>query len=131
MPALTVDRATELDHEAITIDLAELARYLQDQLGQRMTAHLVGLRDPKQVGRWQRAEGPRPNAQVDRRLREGYKIVRMLCEAYDATTARAWLFGTNTRLDDQAPIELLREASSGEQFTQVIRAARQAAAFQG
>jgi hypothetical protein len=130
MPALTVDRATQLDHEATTMDVVELASYLQQQLGQRMTAHLVGLRDPKQVGRWQRAEGPRPSEPVIRRLREGYKIVRMLSEAYDAATARAWLFGTNTRLDDQAPIELLREADSSAVFTQLIRAARQAAAFQ-
>ena len=36
----------------------------------------------------------------------------MISEAYDADTAKAWLFGTNTRLDDQAPIEVLRTARS-------------------
>jgi hypothetical protein len=30
----------------------------------------------------------------------------MISDAYDAETAKAWLFGTNTRLDDQAPIEM-------------------------
>ena len=48
----------------------------------------------------------------------------------DAETAKAWLFGTNTRLDDQAPIEMLRVAVSPEQFTAVVRAARQLTSFQ-
>lgn len=54
----------------------------------------------------------------------------MIGDAYDAETAKAWLFGTNTRLDDQAPIELLRAAKSPEEFTAVVRAARQLASFQ-
>jgi hypothetical protein len=61
------------------------------------------------------------------RLRHGYKLVRMISDAYDAGTAKAWLFGTNTRLDDQAPMEMLRVAESPEQFTAVVRAARQLA----
>jgi hypothetical protein len=130
MPALTVDRAAELDRQARTVGLGELAAYLQANLGQRMTAYLAGLRDPKQVGRWQRPEAPQPSDQVMMRLREAYKIVQMLVEAYDAETAKAWLFGTNTRLDDRAPIELIREAETPGQFTPIIRAARQAAAFQ-
>jgi len=67
---------------------------------------------------------------VARRLRHGYKIVRMIGETYDAATAKAWLFGTNTRLNDQAPIQLLRVAESPEQFTAIVRAARQLASFQ-
>jgi hypothetical protein len=54
----------------------------------------------------------------------------MISDAYDAETAKAWLFGTNTRLDDEAPIEVLRTAEQPEQFTAVIRAARQLASFQ-
>ena len=49
----------------------------------------------------------------------------MIAEAYDAKTAKAWLFGTNTRLDDNAPIEVLRDAQSTEDFIPVQRAARQ------
>ncbi|MGP0101104.1 MAG: hypothetical protein ACLPUT_05710 [Solirubrobacteraceae bacterium] len=50
--------------------------------------------------------------------------------AYDVETAEAWLFGTNTRLGDQAPIEVLRAAEATEQFTAVVRATRQLASFQ-
>jgi hypothetical protein len=54
----------------------------------------------------------------------------MIGDASDAKTAKAWLFGTNTRLDDQAPIELLRAANPPEEFTAVVCAARQLASFQ-
>jgi hypothetical protein len=90
-----------------------------------ITAH-----EAKQIGSYAHEDGPEPRAAVARRLRHGYKIVRMISDAYGAETAKAWLFGTNTRLDDQAPIELLRVAESPEQFTAVVRAARQLASFQ-
>jgi uncharacterized protein (DUF2384 family) len=56
--------------------------------------------------------------------------VRMLADTYDEKTARAWLFGTNTRLDDNAPIEVLGAASETAEFAMVVRAARQVASFQ-
>ena len=45
-------------------------------------------------------------------------------------TAKTCLFGTNARLGDQAPIEVLRAAEATEQFTAVVRATRQLASFQ-
>jgi hypothetical protein len=129
MSILTVPEAERLDHDAATLPIAEIAAYLQGSLGQRMAAFLAGLADAKQIGRYVH-DGPEPRAAVARRLRHGYKIVRMISDAYDIETAKAWLFGTNTRLDDHAPIEMLRVAESPEQFTAVIRAARQLASFQ-
>lgn len=65
---------------------------------------------------------------ADRRLREQLrKIVRMLVNAYDEQPARVRLFGTNTRLDDQAPIEVLGASTSPAEFAAVLRAARQVA----
>lgn len=63
-------------------------------------------------------------------MRAGYKVVRMLVDAYDDQTARAWLFGANTRLDDQAPIEVLGAAVDPKDFTAVVRAGRQVASLQ-
>jgi hypothetical protein len=130
MTVLTAPESERLDREASTLSVGEIAAYLQDRLGQRMTAFLAGLSDAKQIGRYARADGPEPRAAVTQRLRHGYKVVRMISDAFDADTAKAWLFGTNTRLDDQAPIEVLRAAEKPEQFTAVIRAARQLASFQ-
>jgi uncharacterized protein (DUF2384 family) len=124
MSALTERLASELDREAAVRPMAEVAGWLQEQLGQRMVAHLAGLEHVKQIGRYARDDAT-PRDEVERRLREGYKVVRMIAGAYDATTAKAWLFGTNSRLDDQAPIDMLRRARSGEEFADVVRAARQ------
>ena len=131
MPVLTPPAAEQLDHDAATLSIPEIAGYLQDALGQKIAAHLVGSRDAKQIGRYRKAGGPTPNATTDLRLREGYKIVRMIVESFDDKTARAWLFGTNTRLDDEAPIDVLRRATEPTQFAEVKAAARQLVSFEG
>jgi hypothetical protein len=130
MPVLTVPAAEKLDRDAATLSIAEVAGYLQDHLGQRIAAHLVGLRDAKQIGRYRRVDGPEPNQRTDLRLREGYKVVRMIVESFDEKTAKAWLFGTNTRLDDDAPIDVLRAAVEPAQFADVRAAARQLVSFE-
>lgn len=131
MPVLTAPAAEKLDRDATTLSIAAIAGYLQDRLGQRIAAHLVGLRDAKQVGRYRREDGPAPNQRTELRLREGYKVVRMIVEAFDEKTAKAWLFGTNTRLDDEAPIDLLRAGIEPAQFAEVRGAARQLVSFEG
>lgn len=130
MAVLTSSAAERLDFEAMSLSVGQIAEYLQDMVGQRVAAALAGLADAKQIGRYARADS-RPHATTERRLREGYKVVRMLVDAYDATTAKAWLFGTNSRLDDEAPIEVLGAATETADFTMVVQAARQVASFQG
>jgi hypothetical protein len=58
------------------------------------------------------------------RLRYAYKVVRLLVEAYDASTAKAWLFGSNTRLNDEAPAYLLRRALTVADLRQLVPTAR-------
>lgn len=130
MPVLTPSAAHQLDIEASTRSIREIAAYLQDTVGQRVAAAMAGLADAKQIGRYARQDGPQPHGITERRLREGYKVVRMIADAYDDKTARAWLFGTNTRLDDQAPVEVLGAAKDTADFTTVVQAARQVASFQ-
>jgi hypothetical protein len=130
MPALTVPAAQKLDDEATIRTVREIAAYLQDEVGQRVAAAIAGLADAKQIGRYAHEYGPQPRGATERRLREGYKVVRMLADAYDAKTARAWLFGTNSRLGDRAPIDVLAEAKTTPEFTSVVRAARQVASFE-
>src|SRR6201996_4847417 len=129
MPVLTVSAAQRLDDAATTLSIREIATYLQGAVGQRVAAAMAGLADAKQIGRYAREGGPEPHGATERRLREGYKVVRMLGDPYDAKTARAWLFGTNTRLDDRAPIEVLGAADDTSTMTAVVRAAKQVASF--
>ncbi|WP_166907107.1 XRE family transcriptional regulator [Mycobacterium sp. DL440] len=130
MAVLTASAAEQLDFEATSLTISEIAEYLQYTVGQRVAAAIAGLADAKQIGRYARSHS-RPHGTTERRLREGYKVIRMLADAYDATTAKAWLFGTNSRLDDQAPIEVLGAATESVDFTMVVQAARQVASFQG
>jgi hypothetical protein len=127
---LTEERTLEVEREATTLGIGAIAELLQANLGQALTAHLAGLADTRQVGRIGRGEH-RPQPLTARRLREGYKAASMIAELYDWETAKAWLFGTNTRLDDQSPVELLGTATTDQQFTDVARAAKQFASADG
>lgn len=124
MTAITAERASAVEDDAVKLSIAQIAGYLQEHISQRMAAYLADLGDSRQIGRYARGDH-KPSPATDRRLREGYKVVRLLVEAYDDNTARSWLFGTNTRLDDQAPIEVLQQATDTQTFIDVLRAARQ------
>ncbi len=127
---LTKERTLEIELQATTLDISAIAGLLQASLGQALTAHLAGLADTRQVGRIGRGQH-RPQPLTERRLREGYKAAGMVAKLYDWETAKAWLFGTNTRLDDQAPVEVLGTATTDREFTDVARAAKQFASADG
>jgi hypothetical protein len=119
--ALTLDPRS-VEHEAVTADFAEVADWLQGELGQQLTAYVAGLRDPKVVGKWRKGSPPRPAAEF--RLRTAYTAARMLVDAYGANTARAWFLGSNSRLDDEAPAWLLRHAEEPGDVRFLVSAAR-------
>ena len=109
--------------EATRLDVAEIATYLQLQLGQKLTAYLAGVTDPKMVGRWAAGKA-RPRDEREMRLRDAFKATKMLVAAFGATTAKAWWVGSNTRLDDRAPAAIVRHASDPEALRYVVPAAR-------
>ena len=114
-----------LDDEAATLAPSELAALLQRKLGQVTAARLVGLADSRQIGRYQRNSGPRPRPVVEMRMREAYKLVGMLVTQLDVQVTKSWLQGTNSRLGDRTPMELVAEAGTAEELTVVRQAARQ------
>jgi hypothetical protein len=119
---LTID-PEQVERESTLSSPAELATFLQDTVGQKLTAFMAGLNDPKVVGRWATGKNA-PQFENEQRLRYGYRIVRLLANAYDASTAKAWLFGTNSRLGDKAPVMLLRDATDPETLGMVFLTAR-------
>jgi hypothetical protein len=113
----------QVSDEAALLPIQEIVAYLQDHLGQRMTAYISGVKDPKMVARWiSRQNLPRDESQI--RLREGYQATRLLVDAYGDETAKAWLFGSNAELDSQAPAYMLRQARSWEDLRSIVPAAR-------
>jgi len=79
--------------------------------------------DPKMVSRWiARQNAPRDQAQM--RLREAFQAAQLVIGSYGDETAKAWFFGSNEELDDQAPAYVLRHAKSWEDLRSVVPAAR-------
>jgi hypothetical protein len=125
MRMITLDekKVEQIERKARIARISDIAAYLQDKLGQKITAYLSGLKDPKVVGSWAKGRGePRDLAAF--RLRCAYEAALMLVEAYGPETAKSWFFGTNTRLDDEAPAYLLRHVKTPEDLRFIIPSAR-------
>ncbi len=105
--------ALENAHDkAVRTSAPEIARYFQDLVGQKLTAYMSGVSDPKAVGKWASGQRP-PRGESERRLRDAYQIA-MLISAYDSdNTVRAWLVGMNPLLGDQAPATVIAERADG------------------
>jgi hypothetical protein len=121
--ALRPNSTEIVERDATCLDIREVATYLQDHVGQRATAYVSGLKDSKVVGQWARGK-VKPRDQAALRLRSGYLAVRLLVDAFGDDTAKAWLFGTNRQLDDQAPAMVLRHTGLPEEIVPVVQAAR-------
>lgn len=120
MPVISPEQVAD---EATRLSIEEVAGYLQAQLGQRLTAYLGGVSDPKVAGRWASGKAePRDAAQM--RLRDAFQATRLVAEAYGAKTAKAWWVGSNTRLDDEAPALTVRYARTPDDLSFVVPAAR-------
>jgi hypothetical protein len=111
----------ELERTAQVKSIAEIAAALQARLGQQVTAYLSGVKDAKTVGRWARGKA-KPCELCELRLRAAYPVAELLDSAYGTDTARAWFFGTNTRLGGEAPAHLLRHGEPP--FRELLPAAR-------
>ena len=121
--ALDRPRVEEIARAATELPITEIAAYLQAQLGQKITAYISGIKDAKLVGQWKTgAVVPRDLAMI--RLRNAYHATRLIVEAYGKDTAKAWFFGSNTRLNDQAPGYLLRHAKTLESLPNIVSVAK-------
>ena len=111
MPDLQA-RARMAHRVSVEWDLDHIARYLQDQLGQKLAGHLAKV-DPKTVGHWARGE-QRPRAEAEKRIRTAFQVFHLLLSEDDVHTVRAWFIGINPQLDDQAPADAIREDRLGD-----------------
>jgi hypothetical protein len=86
----------------------DIAAYLQEVLGQKLTAYVAGVSDPKAVARWAAGER-KPRSDSEERLRAAFHVFQLLNTEESAYTARAWFGGLNPQLDDISPAAALRE----------------------
>lgn len=100
----------------------EVARYLQEHLGQRLTAFLSGVKDPKTVGRWIAGRVEPPFAR-EIRLRSAYDAAHLIIDQIGEESARAWFLGTSPYLDHTAPAVVLHDAETPEECRHIVPAA--------
>jgi hypothetical protein len=72
-------------------------------------AFMVGVEDPKTVGRWASERRLPKDLEVERRLRDAHQIFRLLLTKESPYTVRAWFVGLNPQLDDESPAAAIRD----------------------
>jgi len=108
----------EVHKELVRKTPAQLAEYLLERLGQKLTAVLIGVADAKAIGHWAKGERT-PQPASEKRLRDAAYLVGILSTQETTQTIRSWLLGMNPYLDDQAPANVF-----GKDFPGVLAAAK-------
>lgn len=90
------------------MDIAGVAGYLQEVLGQKLVAYMTAVRDAKGVGQWARGVQV-PRLEAEKRLRGIYQVLHLLLTVDSPHIARAWFIGMNPQLDDEAPADAIRD----------------------
>ncbi|GLF96563.1 XRE family transcriptional regulator [Streptomyces yaizuensis] len=120
MGTLTVQRVeTEAHADTVKTKVADIARFLQENFGQKLAAFIADIEDPKQVGKWSSGQNS-PRVDSELRLRAAYQVFRMITLAENDHTARAWMIGMNPQLEDDSPIRAIAD----DRHKDVMAAAR-------
>src|SRR5262249_5574842 len=98
--------------------IAEIADALQRLFGQKLTAVLGGVQNPKAVSKWA-GGGLCPHKGTAQRLRNVFHVVQLLAQLESEDTVRAWFTGMNPSLDDDSPAMRI-----ADEPTRVLQAAR-------
>jgi hypothetical protein len=104
----TKTSTAQAHQKAVSFEISDIAGYLQETLGQKLTALIAGVADPKRVGQW--AQGKQvPRDEAQKRLRAAFQIFHLLLAEESAHVVRAWFIGMNPQLGDDSPAEALHE----------------------
>lgn len=108
------EAATDAHRATVESSVADIAAFLQDALGQKLVAFMVGVDDPKTIGRWAGEKSAPQDPEVERRLRDAFQIFRLLLAKESPYTVRAWFVGLNPQLDDESPATAIRDGRTRE-----------------
>lgn len=108
-------RAAEAHRRAVEVSVKEMTKFLQDALGQKLTAHIARVGDPKTVNAWINGDqAPRENS--EQRLRAAFQIFHLLQQEDSSYVVRAWFIGLNPQLENETPADVLRDGRYREVF---------------
>lgn len=111
-----------LAHEyAMNLPIATVVAELVARLGLTTVASIGGVRETRAVQQW--VDGYR-EPQRGHVLRFGLQLIVMVAGADGRETLDAWLHGSNPRLDDAAPLTLLRDEPLESVQGRLLAAAR-------
>ena len=100
-----------------------VVRYLNDNLGDLITAYLSGSEDLQTLQRWLSGEDA-PRDLSRERLRSAYDAAHCLVEAIGPMMTRSWFLGTNEMLSQEAPAAVLRHGAGPDDWGLVVLAAQ-------
>jgi hypothetical protein len=93
----------------IRLGIREITRRLNGCLGGTLVASLAGAKDTKASYRWAREDGPQPRPEAIKRLTFAYEQWWKVAEAEGEHVARMWFIGANPWLDNDTPVNAIRE----------------------
>lgn len=104
----------EPDPPAGDSDFHVLVQTLLDAVGPAVVQVMAAVTDRDAPQRWAGPDEPLPEAVVQRRVRLGYRVWRVLAVAEGQSVALAWLVGSNPRLNDNVPLTYIQDERAGE-----------------
>ena len=108
--------------KAVSEPFPEVIAGLTSMIGRKLTAYIASVTDARALDRW--SHNSTPQGDVESRLRHAYRIVSMLAEHDSPAVVQAWLLGLNPELQDEVPLQLLREGKLESDGKRVLAAAR-------
>ncbi|WCD91460.1 hypothetical protein [Microbacterium sp. nov. GSS16] len=109
------------EHEAestMVSDPRELVHTLTEALGPTLVAALAGAKNSHTAESWASENGPQPWPWAAERIRFAAEQWRRISSIEDPDTARAWFVGANPWLQDDTPVNAIREG----RFTDISHA---------
>lgn len=98
-------------HYEVIDSAAKAATVCQEMFGQKVSAWVVGVRDPKSIGRWARGDDNLQKHERESRLLNLAAVAQVLSHrlADDPNRARTWLLSPNPALADTAAAQWIHD----------------------
>ncbi|WP_372698503.1 hypothetical protein [Arthrobacter sp. JSM 101049] len=104
----------EIYGDTTRMNIHDPVRELNENVGTTVVQTMAGVRTRTSPHRWAKPDGPQPGAEVEGRLRLGYRAWRTLEMAEGRDVALAWLLGSNPRLDEDLPVIVSQQQRTRE-----------------
>lgn len=103
-------KASAAHQSAVTAPMVSVVKELSSLLTRDLTAYLAKVSDAGTVSRWATGTVTNVRPKYEQKLRLTFEIVQLFkAEDYSDQTIRAWFLGLNPHLEDDPPVEAIRE----------------------